>query len=1243
MTANRSALRLVGVCAALAAIGADAPLPQVGEGWKVELVAQAPALAYPTAIVVAPDGTIYLGQDPMDMPGPPTEPIDSVVTVKDGKVAVFADKLWAVMGLEWVDGTLFVVHPPFLSALRDTDGDGRADSRVDLVKSLGPKLPGFNGINDHVASGVRLGMDGFLYIAVGDKGIPRGMGKDGATIQLFGGGVIRVRPDGTGLEVVSAGERNPLSVALTTTDEIFSYGNDDDSKKWPNSLTHHIVGGNYGYPYQFLSAPERCLPIVAGEVVGSGTQGVCYNEDGLPADYGGNLFFCDWGLQTVYRLKVERKGGTFAVKSRTAFVTKGALADFRPFSLAVTPDGIGFYLVDWAFNGWLVDGPATGRLYKLSHTGKLQTKPSPRPSGEDSATLVQALDHPAHAVRLSAQRALAKKGSGESGRLTTRLKAAESTPGRLHALWALDALNTPQARQAVRDALNDAEPEVRLQASRSAGIRRDKAARVRLESLLKDRSAVVRREAAIALRKLADPAAAPALMAALGDSDRFADWSIRHALKTLDTWNGTLAEAIGNPNTRASALKLCDETWSPAVVDALAGAIPQVQSASDRAKAVATLAGLYRKYPAWSGAWFGTNPLVGTFPQKTEAWDARAMSQVQAGLTVALEDASAGVRLQAIAGLILVGRPALPVLRATLARESVPANVEALAQGLGMLGDFAAAPVLGTVARDPKRSESVRATALDALGRLRGPQALNARLMVVYDAETPAGLIARALPALGREEILPANDVIVFLDRVEPDVRAAALRALTAKREVPDEVRQAVLARFDDKDPTVRIAAAAAVVNLKLREALPKLIAACLNEATRESAVAALAEMPDPQALPVYLAALKDRNPDVRRSGESALLAIRDRIGPDLEKAARSGHFEGASGAALEWVLTRFTPITDWRVIGPFPRTTGPVFAGKRSIDFGRTQTGAEGKTISWAIRPADPSTGRVLLDELQGGFGFDASGSPDLCAFGYTEIASEQDREAMLLTGSSGTLLVMLNEEMVLDAQNAAGRSYRPDSDHARINLKKGKNRLLVISRQGIGNWSFGVQLSEPLGFAVATTTPKPFDAETLRTFALSHEGDARSGEALFFNSKGVNCARCHAAEGKGSATLGPDLTGLALKYDRAEIVRSVLEPSNRISTGYQPVVLATRDGKVLSGMIRAETNDAIDLVDSEGKLTRVARSEVKERRLGTVSLMPAGLADGLTVAEFADLISYLSSLKAVPPMAAKGKALRR
>ena len=122
------ALALVVSVFAEAAAGADAPsraLPAVAEGWSIELALEAPKILFPTAIVAAPDGTVYLGSDPMDMPGPPTEPIDRVLAIKDGRITTFADKLWSVMGLEWIDGTLYVVHAPFLSAFRDTNGDGR--------------------------------------------------------------------------------------------------------------------------------------------------------------------------------------------------------------------------------------------------------------------------------------------------------------------------------------------------------------------------------------------------------------------------------------------------------------------------------------------------------------------------------------------------------------------------------------------------------------------------------------------------------------------------------------------------------------------------------------------------------------------------------------------------------------------------------------------------------------------------------------------------------------------------------------------------------------------------------------------------------------------------------------------------------------------------------------------------------------------------------------------------------------
>lgn len=79
-------------------------LPTTAPGWNIELLAEAPLIQAPTAVVQADDGTIYLGQDPMDMNGPTNVRADSVVTLrwKEGVVSkqVFADHLGAVMGLE---------------------------------------------------------------------------------------------------------------------------------------------------------------------------------------------------------------------------------------------------------------------------------------------------------------------------------------------------------------------------------------------------------------------------------------------------------------------------------------------------------------------------------------------------------------------------------------------------------------------------------------------------------------------------------------------------------------------------------------------------------------------------------------------------------------------------------------------------------------------------------------------------------------------------------------------------------------------------------------------------------------------------------------------------------------------------------------------------------------------------------------------------------------------------------------
>src|SRR6185312_2565583 len=92
----------------------------------------------------------------------------------------------------------------------------------------------------------------------------------------------------------------------------------------------------------------------------------------------------------------------------------------------------------------------------------------------------------------------------------------------------------------------------------------------------------------------------------------------------------------------------------------------------------------------------------------------------------------------------------------------------------------------------------------------------------------------------------------------------------------------------------------------------------------------------------------------------------------------------------------------------------------------------------------------------------------------------------------------------------------------------------------------------------------PKKFDLETFRAHARKHAGDAERGQRLFFDLKGLACARCHAVRGEGGK-VGPDMSGIGLRYKREELMTSILEPSKQIANGYETVVIATADGKQL------------------------------------------------------------------------------
>jgi putative heme-binding domain-containing protein len=123
--------------------------------------------------------------------------------------------------------------------------------------------------------------------------------------------------------------------------------------------------------------------------------------------------------------------------------------------------------------------------------------------------------------------------------------------------------------------------------------------------------------------------------------------------------------------------------------------------------------------------------------------------------------------------------------------------------------------------------------------------------------------------------------------------------------------------------------------------------------------------------------------------------------------------------------------------------------------------------------------------------------------------------------------------------------------------------------------------------------------------------------------------CQQCHMLFGAGGQ-VGPDLTG-SNRADLDYLLSNMLDPSALIGKDYQAQVVATIDGRVLTGIIRAEDKDSITLVTANETIT-IPKNEIEQRRTSEQSMMPEDLLKPLSEFEFRSLVSYLASPAQVP-----------
>lgn len=132
--------------------------------------------------------------------------------------------------------------------------------------------------------------------------------------------------------------------------------------------------------------------------------------------------------------------------------------------------------------------------------------------------------------------------------------------------------------------------------------------------------------------------------------------------------------------------------------------------------------------------------------------------------------------------------------------------------------------------------------------------------------------------------------------------------------------------------------------------------------------------------------------------------------------------------------------------------------------------------------------------------------------------------------------------------------------------------------------------------------------------------KGDAAAGKLVFKRE----CSKCHIHSGEGSK-IGPDLTGMAV-HPKSQLLTEILDPNRSVESNYRTYMVATMDGRVMSGLLASESRTAIELVDAEGKQQSILREDIDELRGTPQSLMPVGFEKQIKPKEFEDLLAFLT-----------------
>jgi putative heme-binding domain-containing protein len=127
--------------------------------------------------------------------------------------------------------------------------------------------------------------------------------------------------------------------------------------------------------------------------------------------------------------------------------------------------------------------------------------------------------------------------------------------------------------------------------------------------------------------------------------------------------------------------------------------------------------------------------------------------------------------------------------------------------------------------------------------------------------------------------------------------------------------------------------------------------------------------------------------------------------------------------------------------------------------------------------------------------------------------------------------------------------------------------------------------------------------------------------GEELYNSAQ---CAKCHRYGDRGEV-IGPDLSTVAKRFSRKEILEAIIYPSHVVSDQYASKQLLLTDGRAVTGLV-AEQGNRVIVLTSTGERVEVTKDEIDEMKPSKTSSMPEGLLNDLTPDQVADLFAYLT-----------------